>query len=339
MSLELIKKACHKAFLFTVCLCLCHAVVFPQTKVDHSVIKLPDEIAREEKTTEENTKKTMEKISEGIVKKTSDMRKTSKKKHLEDRRSQKRQSLRSSLNSSSSIKTADKILTTVTEPNKKHKVTEEIKLPPLSLSSNCYIIMSNDANVVISESNSWHKVEIDSKYNNHSLSELVKLEDNYITKSYSSGITAVIQHTNDRNCKFTIAISGLNVESELFANIGKIKAWLNNFSKASICKKGTVIARIPVLYGEQEEVDVVVGDDLNIVFPKTSKNMQVKKDILYKSFVVAPVNIGTAVGNINITTGTGSYSIDLKTNSEVDRGNRIQTMTKSIEYIFWGIPK
>jgi hypothetical protein len=215
---------------------------------------------------------------------------------------------------------------------------DTVELPPLSLSSNCFFIMSTDTKAVIKESNSWRKVKIDDNYSNHSLSELAELENNYVTRSYFSGITAVIQYVNDSNCKFTVAISGINAEPELLLNVSKIKAWLNGFSKRIVYKKGTVIARIPVLYGEQDEVDIVVVQDLSVILPKISRDIRLKKDLLYKSFVVAPVGKGHTVGNVNVAIGQWNCSSDLVTDDGIARVKMIGTMVDSLKYIFMGVP-
>jgi hypothetical protein len=207
------------------------------------------------------------------------------------------------------------------------------------LKVNCFIIVSDDAKIVIHEKNSQHKIQINDQKNKVSLYELICLSYKAFEKSKISGTTIVFTHTNKHNCNFTIAVSGVNNLDDFEEDKKKLTKWLDQFFKVVIYRKGDNIKALPVIFGENAKTINMIADREIIVILSSFLNNRITKRVIYKGIVPTPIDLSTELGHISLHTPTfqNSSIIHIKSTEKIQDGPKCKIILDSIMYLIFGI--
>jgi hypothetical protein len=209
--------------------------------------------------------------------------------------------------------------------------------PKLKVS--CFIIVSDDAKIVIHEQNSKHKIQINDQKNKVSLYELICSSHKAFEKSKISGTTIVFTYANKHNCNFTIAVSGINNFDDFEEDKKKITEWLDQFFKVVVYNEGDHIETLPIIFGGAiKTIDMIADREIIVILSSLLSN-RITKRVIYKGIVPTPIDSSTELGNISLHTPTfqNPSIIHIKSTEEIRDGSKCEIILDSIMYLIFGV--
>ncbi|MBE6452120.1 MAG: D-alanyl-D-alanine carboxypeptidase [Alphaproteobacteria bacterium] len=132
-------------------------------------------------------------------------------------------------------------------------------------------------------------------------------------------------------------MTGLNSNKERSDEANKIMSWgFREFDNYTILKKGQKIADMPVWYGVNEKVDMVVAEDV-VKTLKKNKYKNVKTVAIYDKPVKAPVKAGDKLGVIKVKIeGQDDMEFPLIAASNVKKVGLLGKIRKNLNYLISG---
>ncbi len=164
--------------------------------------------------------------------------------------------------------------------------------------------------------------------------------NNIFMESEISGKGCVLKYLNKNNCEFMIVLYGYNTFEEIKGDIDLLKIWLDQFIEYTIFEGGDHIANVPILYAKsQNKIELRFDHKIKLIMTY-GKTHNVRKKIVYKTITKAPKKKDSVLGKIFLYTKIfkNPITINLKTNHEIEAGNRIKMILDSISYILLGTP-
>lgn len=104
----------------------------------------------------------------------------------------------------------------------------------------------------------------------------------------------------------------------------------SNFEVEKLFSKGEKIKEVDINKGEKSSAEVVAGDDLVAVYPRSGE-VDVEVEIELDDLIEAPVNKGEEVGKAFAHYDVDSTEISLLTRKEVERGSTVNFLRRIIE--------
>lgn len=147
-------------------------------------------------------------------------------------------------------------------------------------------------------------------------------------------LTASAKHGNRR---LISVMSGLSSNKERSEEAEKIMNWgFREFDNAKLLKQGQKIAEVPVWFGNENSVDLLVNEDITIT-AKRNKLNKIKMTAVYDKPVKAPIKQGDQLGVVKIEIpGRELVEVPLIANKEVNKIGWFGRIIENINYIFFG---
>lgn len=132
-------------------------------------------------------------------------------------------------------------------------------------------------------------------------------------------------------------MTGLKSNKERSEEAERIMSWgFREFDNFTIMKKGTKVAQMPVWFGQQKKVDMLVSEDV-IRTLKKNKSDEVKLTAVYDKPVKAPVKAGQQLGIIRAEIpGSGVLEIPLIAAAGVEKVGLWGKITTNLKYLLFG---
>jgi D-alanyl-D-alanine carboxypeptidase (penicillin-binding protein 5/6) len=132
-------------------------------------------------------------------------------------------------------------------------------------------------------------------------------------------------------------MTGLNSNKERSDEANKIMSWgFREFDNYTILKKGEEIAKMPVWYGKQDDVAMVVSEDV-IRTLKKNKSDDVKIKVIYDKPVKAPIKSGDKLGIIKAKiAGQDDLEVPLVAANNVEKVGLWGRVKKNLQYLLTG---
>ncbi|MDR1208138.1 MAG: D-alanyl-D-alanine carboxypeptidase [Holosporales bacterium] len=138
--------------------------------------------------------------------------------------------------------------------------------------------------------------------------------------------------------RLILVVNGYKGEQERASDASALIAWgAKTFVNHSLFKANAIIGKIPVWYGDESELPIAVENDVVVTVPSASKH-DVKIMIQYETPVSAPIQKGSTVGEIRITSNTFKFPvvIPLVAAISVKEGGFCTKVKDSFRYLVWG---
>lgn len=147
-------------------------------------------------------------------------------------------------------------------------------------------------------------------------------------------LTASAKHGDRR---LISVMSGLSSNKERSEEAEKIMNWgFREFDNAKLLKQGQKIAEVPVWFGSENSVDLLVNEDVTIT-AKRNKLNKIKMTAVYDKPVKAPIKQGDKLGVVKIEIpGRELVEVPLISNKEVKKIGWFGRIIENINYIFFG---
>lgn len=131
--------------------------------------------------------------------------------------------------------------------------------------------------------------------------------------------------------------SGLNSNKERSEETERLMSWgFREFDNYTIVKKGAKIASMPVWFGQEETVDMLVENDV-VRTMKKNKSDKVELTAVYDRPVKAPVKKGQKLGYIRAEVpGSGTVEIPLVAAKDVEKVGLWGRISKNFKYLLFG---
>ncbi len=131
--------------------------------------------------------------------------------------------------------------------------------------------------------------------------------------------------------------SGLNSNKERSEETERLMSWgFREFDNYTIVKKGAKIASMPVWFGQEETVDMLVENDV-VRTMKKNKSDKVELTAVYDKPVKAPVKKGQKLGYIRAEVpGSGTVEIPLVAAKDVEKVGLWGRISKNFKYLLFG---
>lgn len=131
--------------------------------------------------------------------------------------------------------------------------------------------------------------------------------------------------------------SGLNSNKERSEETERLMSWgFREFDNYTIVKKGAKIASMPVWFGQEENVDMLVENDV-VRTMKKNKSDKVELTAVYDKPVKAPVKKGQKLGYIRAEVpGSGTVEIPLVAAKDVEKVGLWGRISKNFKYLLFG---
>lgn len=132
-------------------------------------------------------------------------------------------------------------------------------------------------------------------------------------------------------------MTGLKSNKERSEEADKIMNWgFREFDNYTILKKGTKVAEIPVWYGQQPSVDMLVSQDV-VRTLKKNKSDKIKLTAVYDKPVKAPVKAGQQLGYVKAEIpGQEDLQIPLIAAGDVAKVGVWGKISKNLKYLLLG---
>lgn len=135
----------------------------------------------------------------------------------------------------------------------------------------------------------------------------------------------------DHQRRYIAIILGLKTAQERASESVRVLSWIkDNFvSQQYYSKSDVVVAKVPVLSGIQEEVNLVIDSDVNLLTSRSSKNkVVITKDI--KASIVAPIKKGDVLGKIRFDFDNQSEEFGLLAQESIEKIGFLSGIMRSI---------
>ena len=132
-------------------------------------------------------------------------------------------------------------------------------------------------------------------------------------------------------------MTGLNSNKERSEEADKIMSWgFREFDNYTIVKKGTKVAEMPVWFGTEDKVDMLVDQDV-VRTLKKNKSDKIKLTAIYDKPVKAPVVKGQQLGIIKAEIPeSGMVEIPLVAANDVNKVGFWGRISRNIKYLLLG---
>lgn len=132
-------------------------------------------------------------------------------------------------------------------------------------------------------------------------------------------------------------MSGLSSNKERSEEAEKIMNWgFREFDNYKVLKQGQKIAEIPVWFGTEKNVDLLVNQDVLRTIKK-SKTSKVRMTAVYDKPVKAPVKQGDKLGFVRVEVpGAQTEEIPLIANKDISKVGWFGKIRENIKYILFG---
>lgn len=132
-------------------------------------------------------------------------------------------------------------------------------------------------------------------------------------------------------------MTGLKSNKERSEEAERIMSWgFREFDNFTIMKKGTKVAQMPVWFGQQKKVDMLVSEDV-IRTLKKNKSDEIKLTAVYDKPVKAPVKAGQRLGIIRAEIpGSGTIEIPLVAANGVEKVGLWGKVATNLKYLLFG---
>ncbi len=132
-------------------------------------------------------------------------------------------------------------------------------------------------------------------------------------------------------------MTGLNSNKERSEEADKIMSWgFREFDNYTIVKKGTKVAEMPVWFGTEDKVDMLVDQDV-VRTLKKNKSDKIKLTAIYDKPVKAPVVKGQQLGVIKAEIPeSGMVEIPLVAANDVNKVGFWGRISRNIKYLLLG---
>lgn len=120
----------------------------------------------------------------------------------------------------------------------------------------------------------------------------------------------------------------------------KLLKWAEaSFKNVALVKKGSVVAKAPVVLGQAREVEIAPAEDMIMTIPSFGK-VPAQIAANYKVPLVAPVKAGDKVGSLIVTMGNGATKeIPLVATADVVEASFFSRITEKFMLMIVGTPK
>jgi D-alanyl-D-alanine carboxypeptidase (penicillin-binding protein 5/6) len=165
--------------------------------------------------------------------------------------------------------------------------------------------------------------------------------DGLKTGHTNDGGYGVVATTIQDGRRLLLVVNGYASEQERVADACSLLSWgAKTFINHYCYKSNALIAKIPVWYGEESELPVSVENDVVITLPRSAQ-YDAKIVLRYESPVAAPIQKGTQVGEIIITSKSMGRPIivPLVASISVKEGGFFKKLSDSFTYLVWGARK
>ena len=132
-------------------------------------------------------------------------------------------------------------------------------------------------------------------------------------------------------------MSGLSSNKERSEEAEKIMNWgFREFENYKVLKQGQKVAEIPVWFGNEKNVDLLVNQDVLRTIKK-SKAPKVKLTAVYDKPVKAPVKQGDKLGFVRVEVpGSETMEVPLIANKDINKLGWFGKITENIKYLLFG---
>lgn len=132
-------------------------------------------------------------------------------------------------------------------------------------------------------------------------------------------------------------MSGLSSNKERSAEAEKIMNWgFREFDNYKILKQGQKVAEVPVWFGKEKKVDLLVNQDL-LKTIKKSKAQKVQLTAVYNTPVKAPIVQGDQLGYVRVEIpGQETMEIPLIAGKDIDKIGWFGKIIENIKYLLFG---
>ncbi len=132
-------------------------------------------------------------------------------------------------------------------------------------------------------------------------------------------------------------MTGLNSNKERSEEADKVMSWgFREFNNYNILKKGTKIADVPVWYGRQDSVSMVVQEDVIRTLKRNQSN-EIKVVAVYERPIKAPVKAGQKLGVLKVKIpGKDDIEVPLVAEKDVKKVNWWGKICKNFRYLLMG---
>ena len=133
-------------------------------------------------------------------------------------------------------------------------------------------------------------------------------------------------------------MTGLSSNKERSEEAEKVMNWgFREFDNYKLLSKGTEITEIPVIYGQQDSVRLIVDQDVLKTIPKNRVN-GVKITAVYDKPVKAPVTMGQELGTVRIEIPESeAVEIPLVAAYSVGKVGLWGRITSNLKYLISGV--
>ncbi len=134
--------------------------------------------------------------------------------------------------------------------------------------------------------------------------------------------------------RIVFMLSGLSTARERALESDRLVSWaFREFSKEVLYEKDAVVSTAEVWLGDATEVDLVVGEDLEVLIPYTTRD-ELKAEVHYKGPIEAPIEKGDAVATLIVSVpGVSNKSIPLLAGSSVGAGGFLGRFVASAQIL------
>ena len=132
-------------------------------------------------------------------------------------------------------------------------------------------------------------------------------------------------------------MTGTKSNKERSEEAGKIMNYgFREFDNYDVLEQGQKVADIPVWFGEQKEVGLVVAENLKLTMKK-NKAANVKMTAVYNKPVKAPIKKGDKLGVVKIEIpGQPDVEVPLLADRDVAKLGLFGKISENLKYLIWG---
>ncbi|MDR1034947.1 MAG: hypothetical protein LBL32_03365, partial [Holosporales bacterium] len=151
------------------------------------------------------------------------------------------------------------------------------------------------------------------------------------------GYGCIFYYKNPDSCAFLCVFSEAASRQNVERDIKLTKKWLDQFYLYKVSQRKEFVANIPVLYGKDGSIPIVLDRNQFVLISKHCDN-NVTKTFKYRTILAAPIGVGESIGCVFYRTSTFQKPIIRKitTSTTIQKTNKIQILCDSIMYLIFG---
>ena len=212
------------------------------------------------------------------------------------------------------------------------------------ISSNCYIIVNEDTNLVLTSSNSEKPIDTGTFgeiYNVGQLATLYEMAEKFTdTKKFfhspMSGNGGAMRYKNKNGANFIILIYGETTLEIAYKDIEKITVWLEQFYICDVAQQNKNLC-IPIIYGTSSVINFKIPETQSILLSK-NRTKKIEKIYRYRTILKAPVTADNEIGYVFFYTDIFKNPIQQTIKAEVNikKSSWLQCLCDSVRYLIFG---